>query len=161
MSAAPLGLKTAQENRIVSKINVHKHRAKRFIAFDALDHVFNHQTHHRGQVSQILDELGARFPGSRFVDWQWVHYYEELKEYRTAAAICSRLRESYRHAPDGAYNALATGFRAAQNLQRAGDAKAVYDLCRTLGAECAAITSDDDGMCRDITKLMQKAADSD
>jgi uncharacterized damage-inducible protein DinB len=27
---------------------------------DALDHVFNHQTHHRGQVSQILDELGVK-----------------------------------------------------------------------------------------------------
>jgi uncharacterized damage-inducible protein DinB len=31
---------------------------KRYYVRDALDHVFNHQTHHRGQVSQILDELG-------------------------------------------------------------------------------------------------------
>jgi uncharacterized damage-inducible protein DinB len=32
---------------------------KRYFVRDALDHVFNHQTHHRGQVSQILDELGV------------------------------------------------------------------------------------------------------
>ncbi len=31
---------------------------KRYYFREALDHVFNHQTHHRGQVSQILDELG-------------------------------------------------------------------------------------------------------
>jgi uncharacterized damage-inducible protein DinB len=31
---------------------------RRYVARDALDHVFNHQTHHRGQVSQILDEMG-------------------------------------------------------------------------------------------------------
>ncbi len=27
---------------------------------DAAEHVFNHQTHHRGQVSQLLDELGIK-----------------------------------------------------------------------------------------------------
>jgi uncharacterized damage-inducible protein DinB len=31
---------------------------RRYFMRDALDHVFNHQTHHRGQVSQILDEMG-------------------------------------------------------------------------------------------------------
>ena len=31
---------------------------KRYYLREALDHVFNHQTHHRGQISQILDELG-------------------------------------------------------------------------------------------------------
>jgi len=31
----------------------------RYVFREALDHVFNHQTHHRGQVSQILDELGV------------------------------------------------------------------------------------------------------
>jgi uncharacterized damage-inducible protein DinB len=33
---------------------------RRYCAREALDHVFNHQTHHRGQVSQILDELGIQ-----------------------------------------------------------------------------------------------------
>ena len=33
--------------------------ARRYYFRDALDHVFNHQTHHRGQVSQIRDELGV------------------------------------------------------------------------------------------------------
>ena len=35
---------------------------------DALDHVFNHQTHHRGQVSQILDELGVEHDYSNLID---------------------------------------------------------------------------------------------
>ena len=33
-------------------------RPQRYFLREALDHVFNHQTHHRGQVSQILDEMG-------------------------------------------------------------------------------------------------------
>jgi len=32
---------------------------RRYVVSDVLDHVFNHQTHHRGQVSQILDEMGV------------------------------------------------------------------------------------------------------
>ncbi len=32
---------------------------KRYIFWQALMHVFNHQTHHRGQVAEILDELGV------------------------------------------------------------------------------------------------------
>lgn len=32
---------------------------RRYVFREVLDHVFNHQTHHRGQVSQILDELGV------------------------------------------------------------------------------------------------------
>lgn len=32
---------------------------RRYVFRQILDHVFNHQTHHRGQVSQILDELGV------------------------------------------------------------------------------------------------------
>ena len=31
---------------------------RRYVFREILDHVFNHQTHHRGQASQILDELG-------------------------------------------------------------------------------------------------------
>jgi uncharacterized damage-inducible protein DinB len=34
---------------------------------DALEHVFNHQTHHRGQVSQILDELGIEHDWSNII----------------------------------------------------------------------------------------------
>ena len=34
---------------------------------DALDHVFNHQTHHRGQVSQILDEMGVAHDFSNLI----------------------------------------------------------------------------------------------
>ncbi len=30
---------------------------KRYYFGEALDHFFNHQTHHRGQVSQLLDEM--------------------------------------------------------------------------------------------------------
>jgi uncharacterized damage-inducible protein DinB len=41
---------------------------KRFYCRDALDHVFNHQTHHRGQVSQILDELGVKHDFSNLMD---------------------------------------------------------------------------------------------
>ncbi len=33
--------------------------AREYTFREVLDHVFNHQTHHRGQVSQILDELGV------------------------------------------------------------------------------------------------------
>jgi uncharacterized damage-inducible protein DinB len=32
----------------------------RYVFRDAAEHVFNHQTHHRGQVSQLLDELGVK-----------------------------------------------------------------------------------------------------
>ena len=41
---------------------------KRYFVRDALDHVFNHQTHHRGQVSQILDELGIKHDFSNLID---------------------------------------------------------------------------------------------
>jgi uncharacterized damage-inducible protein DinB len=34
--------------------------ARRYYFREILDHVFNHQTHHRGQVSQILDEMGVK-----------------------------------------------------------------------------------------------------
>jgi uncharacterized damage-inducible protein DinB len=34
-------------------------KPRRFYVRDALDHVFNHQTHHRGQASQVLDEMGV------------------------------------------------------------------------------------------------------
>jgi uncharacterized damage-inducible protein DinB len=40
---------------------------KRYYFRDALDHVFNHQTHHRGQVSQILDELGIKHDYSNLI----------------------------------------------------------------------------------------------
>jgi len=40
----------------------------RFIFRDALSHVFNHQTHHRGQMSQILDELGVEHDFSDLLD---------------------------------------------------------------------------------------------
>jgi uncharacterized damage-inducible protein DinB len=39
----------------------------RFYFRDALDHVFNHQTHHRGQVSQMLDELGVEHDWSNLI----------------------------------------------------------------------------------------------
>jgi uncharacterized damage-inducible protein DinB len=39
----------------------------RFYCRDALDHVFNHQTHHRGQLSQILDELGIEHDWSNLI----------------------------------------------------------------------------------------------
>lgn len=32
---------------------------RRYVFRNVLGHVFNHQTHHRGQVSQILDEMGV------------------------------------------------------------------------------------------------------
>ena len=32
-------------------------RPREYVAWQAIDHIFNHQTHHRGQVSEILDEL--------------------------------------------------------------------------------------------------------
>jgi uncharacterized damage-inducible protein DinB len=41
---------------------------KRYYFRDAVDHVFNHQTHHRGQVSQILDELGIKHDFSNLID---------------------------------------------------------------------------------------------
>jgi uncharacterized damage-inducible protein DinB len=40
---------------------------KRYFLRDALDHVFNHQAHHRGQVSQILDELGIAHDWSNLI----------------------------------------------------------------------------------------------
>jgi uncharacterized damage-inducible protein DinB len=43
-------------------------RSKRYYFRDALDHVFNHQTHHRGQISQILDVLGAKHDYSNLID---------------------------------------------------------------------------------------------
>ena len=41
---------------------------KRYILGEAMDHFFNHQTHHRGQVSQILDELGIEHDYSNLLD---------------------------------------------------------------------------------------------
>jgi len=40
---------------------------KRYYLRDAVDHFFNHQTHHRGQVSQILDELGVKHDYSNLI----------------------------------------------------------------------------------------------
>lgn len=40
---------------------------KRYFLREALDHVFNHQTHHRGQISQILDELGIAHDYSNLI----------------------------------------------------------------------------------------------
>jgi uncharacterized damage-inducible protein DinB len=40
---------------------------KRYFLCDAVDHFFNHQTHHRGQVSQILDELGVKHDYSNLI----------------------------------------------------------------------------------------------
>jgi uncharacterized damage-inducible protein DinB len=40
----------------------------RYYLCDAADHVFNHQTHHRGQISQILDELGVAHDFSNLLD---------------------------------------------------------------------------------------------
>jgi uncharacterized damage-inducible protein DinB len=40
---------------------------KRYYLRDAVDHFFNHQTHHRGQVSQILDELGIKHDYSNLI----------------------------------------------------------------------------------------------
>jgi len=42
--------------------------ARRYYFCDALDHVFNHQTHHRGQISQVLDELGVEHDFSNLFD---------------------------------------------------------------------------------------------
>lgn len=41
--------------------------ARRYYFRDALDHVFNHQTHHRGQLSQILDELAVEHDFSNLI----------------------------------------------------------------------------------------------
>jgi uncharacterized damage-inducible protein DinB len=41
---------------------------RRYFVREALDHVFNHQTHHRGQISQILDELGIEHDYSNLLD---------------------------------------------------------------------------------------------
>jgi uncharacterized damage-inducible protein DinB len=41
--------------------------ARRYYFRDALEHVFNHQTHHRGQLSQILDELGVEHDYSNLI----------------------------------------------------------------------------------------------
>jgi uncharacterized damage-inducible protein DinB len=40
---------------------------RRYYFRDAADHVFNHQTHHRGQISQILDELGIAHDFSNLI----------------------------------------------------------------------------------------------
>jgi uncharacterized damage-inducible protein DinB len=40
---------------------------RRYYLRDAVDHFFNHQTHHRGQVSQILDELGVKHDYSNLI----------------------------------------------------------------------------------------------
>jgi uncharacterized damage-inducible protein DinB len=39
----------------------------RYLLCEAVDHFFNHQTHHRGQVSQILDELGVKHDYSNLI----------------------------------------------------------------------------------------------
>jgi uncharacterized damage-inducible protein DinB len=41
---------------------------RRYVFRETLDHVFNHQTHHRGQVSQLLDELGVENDFSNILD---------------------------------------------------------------------------------------------
>jgi uncharacterized damage-inducible protein DinB len=42
-------------------------KPRRYYLRDALDHMFNHQTHHRGQVSQILDEMGVAHDFSNLI----------------------------------------------------------------------------------------------
>ncbi len=42
-------------------------QSQRYYLREALDHVFNHQTHHRGQISQILDELGIQHDYSNLI----------------------------------------------------------------------------------------------
>ena len=109
----------------------------------------------------ILDGLDAAFAGSRFVDWQRVNYLEARKDYRRAAVVCTRLRRSYRDTPEGGYNALATGYRAAQNLKRDGQSGAAFDLCRTLLSECAPTPPGAEELCREIRRLMEKVAQND
>ena len=41
---------------------------RRYVFREVLDHVFNHQTHHRGQVSQIFDEMGVENDYSNIYD---------------------------------------------------------------------------------------------
>jgi uncharacterized damage-inducible protein DinB len=40
---------------------------RRYYLRDALDHMFNHQTHHRGQVSHILDDMGVAHDFSNLI----------------------------------------------------------------------------------------------
>jgi uncharacterized damage-inducible protein DinB len=49
---------TARFGEILAYMDLRGH-PRRFYVSDVLDHVFNHQTHHRGQVSQLLDEMGV------------------------------------------------------------------------------------------------------
>ena len=42
-----------------TRMTHHSGAVRTFVLGEALMHVFNHQTHHRGAVSQILDEMGV------------------------------------------------------------------------------------------------------
>jgi uncharacterized damage-inducible protein DinB len=58
---------TSRFGEVLTYADSHGH-PKSYYFRDALDHVFNHQTHHRGQVSQILDELGILHDFSNLID---------------------------------------------------------------------------------------------
>lgn len=58
---------TSRFGEVLAYGDSHGH-SKRYYFCDAVDHVFNHQTHHRGQISQILDELGVEHDFSNLCD---------------------------------------------------------------------------------------------
>lgn len=49
-------IKTEDLNKVVTRITRNGEKLEKSF-WKALIHVFNHQTHHRGQISQILDQL--------------------------------------------------------------------------------------------------------
>jgi uncharacterized damage-inducible protein DinB len=58
---------TSRFGEVLSYLDSHGD-PQRWYFRDALDHVFNHQTHHRGQISQILDELKIEHSFSNLID---------------------------------------------------------------------------------------------
>jgi uncharacterized damage-inducible protein DinB len=61
------GANTARFGEVLAYADSHG-MPRRYVFREVLDHVFNHQTHHRGAIAQILDELGVENDFSNIYD---------------------------------------------------------------------------------------------
>lgn len=67
------GLDEASEGRMLSFYSVTYQRERRLPQWLVVTHLFNHQTHHRGQISTLLSQLGVDIG---VTDMPWMPYLD-------------------------------------------------------------------------------------
>jgi pentatricopeptide repeat protein len=112
---------------------------------------------HDGQFERakdVLDELLAHFPESRFVWWGQARFHEKREELREAAAVYGRLADSYLTEEYGGFNAAFCRFEQARLLQSVGENDAAIEACRRVVSLCA--MGQEGKVCGDARKLLRR-----